>query len=201
MKLRSARAWTYDETKEHKVTLNLAHVRTIFYGTTTVKRLIFPLHPDKRTSTPATKPNYKMAFNFLTEIALKAFGTNEKGEYPATAPAICHDNYSGDLKPTTTTNKRSRTIPLGQTPFSWPDMNPKNENLLKTNQTNNQDQSTKGRILNHPTNDQTLRTPGNIATNVGNLENTFLNRALNLKQSHALQTLTPKLTRSRKPTR
>ena len=30
MKLRSARAWTYDEPKEHKVTLNMAHVRTIF---------------------------------------------------------------------------------------------------------------------------------------------------------------------------
>ena len=69
MKLRSARARIYDETNEHKVTLNLAHVRTIFYATTTVKKLIFPLHPDKRTSAPTTEPNYKMAFNFLTEIA------------------------------------------------------------------------------------------------------------------------------------
>ena len=77
MNLRSARAWIYDETKEHKVTLNTAHVRTIFYGTTTVKKLILPLHPDKRTSTPTTEPNYKTAFNFLSEIALKAFTTND----------------------------------------------------------------------------------------------------------------------------
>ena len=105
MKLRSVRAWIYDETREHKVTLNMAHVRTIFYGSTTVKKLIFPLHPDKRTSTPTTEPNYKMAFNFLTEIALKAFTTNEKGEYPATTPAICHDDYSGDLKPKASNNK------------------------------------------------------------------------------------------------
>jgi len=125
MKLRSARAWIYDETKEHKVTLNMAHVRTIFYGTTTVKKLIFPLHPDKRTNTITTEPNFKIALKFLTEKALKAFTTNEKGEYPATAPAICHDDYSGDLRPTITKNERPRPIPLGQTPFSWPDMNPK----------------------------------------------------------------------------
>jgi hypothetical protein len=125
MKLRSARAWIYDETKQHKVTLNLAHVRTIFYGTTTVKRLILPLHPDKRTSTPTTDPNYKMAFNFLTEIALSACTPNAKGEYLNTIPVICHDDYSGDLKPKTSDNKRPKTIPLGQTPFSWPDMNPK----------------------------------------------------------------------------
>ena len=119
MKLRSARAWIYDETKEHRVTLNMAHVRTMFYGTTTVKKLIFHLRPDKRTSTPTTEPNYEMALNFLTEKALKAFTTNEKGEYPATTPAICYDNYSGDLKPTTNNYKRPRPTPLGQTPFSW----------------------------------------------------------------------------------
>jgi hypothetical protein len=66
-----------------------------------------------------------MALNFLTEIALKAFSTNEKGEYPATTPAICHDDYSGDLKPKASNNERPRPIPLGQAPFSWPDMNPK----------------------------------------------------------------------------
>ena len=132
MKLRSARAWTYDETKQHKVTLNLAHVRTIFYGTTTVKRLILPLHPDKRTSTPTTDPNYKMAFNFLTEIALSACTPNAKGEYLNTIPVICHDDYSGDLKPKTSDNKRPKTIPLGQTPFSWPDMNPKKRKIPPT---------------------------------------------------------------------
>jgi hypothetical protein len=103
----------------------MAHIRTIFYGTTTVKKLIFPLHPDERTSTPTTEPNYKMALSFLTEIALKAFTTNEKGGYPATTPAICHDDYSGDSKPTTNNYKRPKPTPLGQIPFSWPDMNPK----------------------------------------------------------------------------
>ena len=88
-------------------------------------KLIFPLHPDKRTSTLTTEPNYKIAFNFLTEIALKAFTTNDDGEYPATTPAICQDDYSGDLKPNDTNNKRPKNVPLGQTPFPWPDMNPK----------------------------------------------------------------------------
>ena len=54
----------------------MAHVRTIFYGTATVKKLIRPLHPDKRTSTLTTEPSYKIALNFLSEIALKAFTTN-----------------------------------------------------------------------------------------------------------------------------
>ena len=66
-----------------------------------------------------------MALNFLTEIALKAFITNDNGEYPATTPAICQDDYPGDLKPTDTSTKIPRTMPLGQTPFPWPDMNPK----------------------------------------------------------------------------
>ena len=120
--VRSARAWIYDETKGHKVTLSMAHVRTFFYGTITVKKLILPLHPDKRTGTPTTEPNYKMALNFLTEIALTAFITNDNGECPATTPAVCQDDSSGDLKPTYTSNKRPRTIPLGQSPFPWPDM-------------------------------------------------------------------------------
>ena len=94
----------------------MAHVRRVFYGTKTVKRLIFPLHPDKRTSTPTTEPSYKIALNFLTEIALKAFTTNDKGEYPATTPAICHDDYSGDLKLKTSNNKRPKPNPL-TTPF------------------------------------------------------------------------------------
>ena len=52
-----------------------------------------------------------MALNFLTEIALKAFTTNEKGEYPATTHAICHDDYSGDLKPKASNNRGPKTIP------------------------------------------------------------------------------------------
>ena len=64
-----------------------------------------------------------MALNFLTEIALKAFTTNKKGEYPATTPTICHDDHSGDLKPKASNNKKKN--PLGQTPFLWPDMNRK----------------------------------------------------------------------------
>ena len=75
MKLRLARAWTC--IRETKVAPNMAHVRTIFYGTATVRKLIPPLHPDKRTSTLTTELNYKIAFNFLTEIALKAFNTND----------------------------------------------------------------------------------------------------------------------------
>ena len=66
-----------------------------------------------------------MALNFLTEIALEAFTTNDNGEYPATTPAICQDVYSGDLKPTNTSKKKNRTMPLAQTPFPWPHMNPK----------------------------------------------------------------------------
>ena len=96
----------------------MAHVRTIFYETTTVKKLILPLHPDEGTSTPTTEPNCKMALNFLPEIALKkAFVTNDNGKYPATTPAICQDDYSDDLKPTDPSNKRPRTMLLGQTPF------------------------------------------------------------------------------------
>ena len=159
MKLHLARAGTYDETKEPKATLNMAHVRTIFYGTATVKKLIPPLHPGKRTCTLTTEPNYKIALNFLTEIALKAFSTNEKGEYPATAPAICHDDYSGDLKPTATNNKIPIPIPLGQTPFSWPDMNPKkrksppdepNQQLGPANPTPTPEQSKKRPNSPHP---------------------------------------------------
>jgi len=65
-------------------TLNMAHVRTIFYGPTAIEKLILPLHPDKRTITLTEKPKYKMAFNFLTEIVLKAFTSNQNGEYLAT---------------------------------------------------------------------------------------------------------------------
>ena len=75
------------ETKEHKVVPNMAHVRKIFYGTATARKLIPPLHPEKRTSTLTTELNYKIAFNFLTEIALKAFTTNDNIEDPATTPS------------------------------------------------------------------------------------------------------------------
>ena len=124
-KLRSAQAWKYDDTKEPKVTLNMAYDRTIFHNRITVERLILPLHPDTRTSTPTTDPNYKMAFNFLTEIALSAFTPNKKGEYLDTLPAICHDDYCGNLKPKTSNKKAPMNTPPGQTTFSWPDMNPK----------------------------------------------------------------------------
>ena len=66
-----------------------------------------------------------MAFNILDEIALKAFNPNEEGVNPATAPAICQENYSGDLQPKATNKKAPMNMPLGQNPFSWPDMNPK----------------------------------------------------------------------------
>jgi len=129
-KLRSAQAWKYDETKAPKVTLNVSYVRTIFHDRTTVKRLVRPLHPNKRTSTPTTDPNCKMTFNFLTEMALTAFSPTEKGEYLDTAPAICHDAYSGDLNPKVTNNERSIHTRLDQHPFSWPDINLTNQQPL-----------------------------------------------------------------------
>jgi len=57
--------------------------------TPTVKKFVFPLHPDKRTSTPTTEQNYGMALSFLTEIALTAFNTNTctTREYHTTTPA------------------------------------------------------------------------------------------------------------------
>mmetsp|Transcript_5914 Transcript_5914/g.14092 ORF Transcript_5914/g.14092 Transcript_5914/m.14092 type:complete len:518 (+) Transcript_5914:412-1965(+) len=139
MKLRLAQAWTYDETKEHKVTINMALVRAIFFQKTTVTRLIFPLHTDTEHTEPTATQHaaYRMALNFLTEIALQAFRTNQKGEHPATAPATCQDDYSGGLKPKATNNKEPITLPSQKLPFSWPDLNP-NKQRSSPNKQNQQ---------------------------------------------------------------
>ena len=63
-----------------------------------------------------------MALNFLNEIALMSFRA-DKGIYPATAPATCQQDYSGDLKPKSTNNKGPITLPPQKLPFSWPDLN------------------------------------------------------------------------------
>jgi hypothetical protein len=135
MKLRSAQAWTYDETKEHKVTINMALVRAIFSQRNTVHKLILPLHPDTEPTKPTANqlPNYRMALNFLNEIALQAFRTDD-GIYPAISPATCQENYSGDLKPKATNNKGPITLPPRQVPFSWPDLNPNKQRSLPNRQ-------------------------------------------------------------------
>ena len=69
------------------------------------------LHPDKRTITPTAEPNYKMAF-FLTGLAVKAFTTNEKGEYPATIPGIGNNDYVDDLRPKATDSQNNMTMPF-----------------------------------------------------------------------------------------
>jgi hypothetical protein len=78
-------------------------------------------------------PNYRMALNFLTEIALQALRT-DKGRHPATAPATSQEDYSGDLKPKTTNNKGPITLPPQKLPFSWPDLNPKRQRSLPNKQ-------------------------------------------------------------------
>ena len=47
----------------------------------------------------------------------------DKGIYPATAPATCQEDYSGDLKPKSTNNKGPITLPPKKLPFPWPDLN------------------------------------------------------------------------------
>ena len=74
-----------------------------------------------------------MVLNFLTEIALQAFRT-DKGIHPATTPATCQENYSGDLKSTATNNKGPITLPPQKLPFSWPDLNPNNKRPLPNKQ-------------------------------------------------------------------
>ena len=134
MKLRLAQAWTYDETNEHKVTIKMTLVRAIFFQKSTVHKLIFPLHPDTEHTKPTANqlPNYRMALNFLNEIALMSFRA-DKGIYP-TAPATCQQDYSGDLKPTTTKNKGPMTLPPQKLPFSWPDLNPNRRRSLPNKQ-------------------------------------------------------------------
>jgi hypothetical protein len=135
IKLRLAQAWTYDETKEHKVTINMALVRAIFFQKTTVTRLIFPLHTDTEHTKPTATQHaaYRMALNFLTEIALQAFRTDD-GIYPATAPATCQEDYSGDLKPKATNNKGPINLSPQQLPFAWPDLNPNKQRSLPNKQ-------------------------------------------------------------------
>ena len=137
MKLRYAQAWTYDETKEHQVTINMALVRAIFSQKSTVYKLIVPLHSDTEHTKPTAKelPNYRMALNFLTEIGLQAF-RSDKGIYHATlAPNNCQEDYSGDLKPKTTTNNKGPiTLPPRKLPFSWPDLNPNKKRPLPNRQ-------------------------------------------------------------------
>ena len=117
MKLRLAQAWTYDETKEHKVTIKMTLVRAIFFQKSTVHKLIFPLHPDTEHTKPTANqlPKYRMALNFLNEIALMSFRT-DKGIYPATAPATCQEDYTGNLKPKTTKSKGPITLPPQNSP-------------------------------------------------------------------------------------
>ena len=55
-----------------------------------------------------------------------------KGEYPATTPAICHDDYSDDLKSKAANKKAPINMPPGQKSFSWPDMNPKKRRIPPT---------------------------------------------------------------------
>ena len=66
----------------------MAYVCTIFHERIAVKHLILPLHPDKRTSTPATYSDYEMALDILTEIALTALTSNKTGESLDTASAF-----------------------------------------------------------------------------------------------------------------
>ena len=109
----------------------MALVRTIFFQKTTVTRLIFPLHTDTEYTKPTATQHaaYRMALNFLTEIALQAFRTDD-GIYPATAPATCQEDYSGDLKPKATNNKGPKNLSPQQLPFAWPDLNPNKQRSL-----------------------------------------------------------------------
>jgi len=97
----------------------MALVRAIFFHKSTVHKLIFPLHSDTEHKPTANElPNYRMALNFLTEIALQAFST-DKGIRAATlAPNNCQDDYSGDLKPKASNNKGPITLPSQNSPFS-----------------------------------------------------------------------------------
>ena len=190
MKLRSAQAWTYNETKEHKVTINMALVRAIFSQKSTVHKLIVPLHSDSEHTKPTANelPNYRMAFNFLTEIGLQAF-RSDKGIYHATlAPDNCQDDYSGDLKPKATNNKGPITHHKNS-PFPGQTSTPTNRDPSQTSKTNNQDLLTQSQALNNSRNDPTPRTLGNTATAAGILENTSLTNALNPTKKHVLLNL------------
>ena len=56
------------------------------------------------------------------------------GIYPATAPATCQEDYSGDLKPKATNNNGPITLPPQKLPFSWPDLNPDRQRPLPDRQ-------------------------------------------------------------------
>jgi hypothetical protein len=58
----------------------------------------------------------------------------DKGIYPATAPATCQEDYSGDLKPKATNNKDPINPPPKKLPFSWPDLNPNKQRSLPNKQ-------------------------------------------------------------------
>ena len=93
-----------------------------------------PTHKNDSTLPTANQlPNYRMALNFLNEIALMSFRA-DKGIYPATAPATCQQDYSGDLKPATTKNKGPMTLPPQKLPYSWPDLNPSRHRSLPNKQ-------------------------------------------------------------------
>ena len=90
----------------------MARVRAIFFQKSTVHKMIFSLHSDTESTKPTAHqlPNYRMALNFLTEIALQTFRT-DTNRHPTIAPATCQEDYSGDLKQQTTNNKGPITPP------------------------------------------------------------------------------------------
>ncbi|KAJ1464946.1 hypothetical protein T484DRAFT_3640724 [Baffinella frigidus] len=135
-KLRSAKAWKLDTSKHVlEASLNLVLVRQLFSNLTkpcsTIRILLIPLSQDhmRNYETPEEQQSaFRNAFEFLKEVALSAFETNNGTDKPAlrdetTAPF--NHRFSGDIRPNLILNsqgilKHKNTEPI-LNPFNWPD--------------------------------------------------------------------------------
>ena len=132
MKLRSAKAWVCDdESQSPNVTLRTEYVRVLFSERSTVLKIMAPLHPDRnpdlKGKPPSDQPeHYKKAYNFLNQVAKKAFDTNENGAYLIDINTTFEPDHSGDVRPPYTQDinkKRFQTKPLIPPTYEWPDPN------------------------------------------------------------------------------
>ena len=104
MKLRSEKAWVCDDESQHpNVTLKTEYARVLFSERSKVMKIMSQdRNPDLRGRNSSEQPeHYKSAYNFLNQVAKKAFDTNEKGAYLIDIDTTFEPDHSGDVRPHT----------------------------------------------------------------------------------------------------
>ena len=108
-----------------------------------------PLHPDrnpdlKGRNSSEQPEHYKNAYNFLNQVAKKAFETNEKGAYLIDINTTFQPDHSGDVRPQYTQDinkKRFSKKTLNPPPYEWPNLNSqKSQHQIYPTKSNNKTQ-------------------------------------------------------------